>query len=306
MHGEIPDSIHNSADVSVVITTFEQTCFLSEAIRSVLAQTIRCREIIVIDDGSSDSPERVTDTFEEVRLIRQPNRGLSSARNAGLKAAKSRYVVFLDADDRLLPEALESNLSCFAAHPNSGLVYGAYYDIDEEGRRIRTLKLREIGDDPFLELLPGNMIGMHATVMYRRDCLLDVDGFDTRLKACEDFDIFLRIARHFRFACHATYVAEYRRHGSNMSNNAVLMISAALSALRKHKSTARTEPNLWLEYRRAKSSWKEHYAKKQAIQLHQAFVERKSLSRNLWEFAAMLKLMPIKQLRALSNELRGR
>ena len=158
----------------------------------MLAQSIRCGEIVVIDDGSTDAPDRVTRLYPAVRLIRQENQGLSSARNTGLRTVGGRYVVFLNADDRFLPEAIEKGLACLTAHADCGLAYGAYYDIDEEGRRIRTLELQRIRSNPFLELLPGNLIGMHATVIYRRECLLEVGGFDPELKACEDFDVFLR------------------------------------------------------------------------------------------------------------------
>src|SRR5580765_3123297 len=89
--------------VSVIITTYNQARFLADAVRSALAQTAPVSDVIVVDDGSTDDPARVVVGFPEVQLIRQANRGLASARNTGWHAARGHYVVFLDADDRLLP-----------------------------------------------------------------------------------------------------------------------------------------------------------------------------------------------------------
>src|SRR5579864_180357 len=90
-----------AGSVAVVITTYNHVVFLDEAIRSVLFQSVPAREIIVVDDGSTDHPETVVPRYSPVRLIRQENQGLSAARNTGLKAAVSDKIIFLDADDRL-------------------------------------------------------------------------------------------------------------------------------------------------------------------------------------------------------------
>src|SRR5215211_9350661 len=99
--------------VSVVIPCYNQAHFLGEAIESVLSQSYRNFEILVVDDGSTDNTSEVASRYERVRIVRQENRGLSGARNRGLREAKGEYVVFLDADDRLLPGALEASLGCF-------------------------------------------------------------------------------------------------------------------------------------------------------------------------------------------------
>src|SRR4051794_29900976 len=107
-------SSSDSATVAVIIPTFNHAHFLADAIGSVLAQTRAADEIIVVDDGSTDDPAAVVAEFREVRFIRQNNRGLSAARNTGLASCATRYVVFLDADDRLLPIALQAGLACIA------------------------------------------------------------------------------------------------------------------------------------------------------------------------------------------------
>src|SRR5271170_6765685 len=89
------------ATATVIITTYNQVHFLADAIDSVLAQTRPADEIVVVDDGSTDNPERVVAKYPDVHLIRQENRGVSSARNVGLRSCTNSHIVFLDADDRL-------------------------------------------------------------------------------------------------------------------------------------------------------------------------------------------------------------
>src|ERR687898_2245292 len=119
--------------VTVVIPCYNQAHFLGEAIESVLSQSYEHFEIIVVDDGSTDETSEVASRYEGVRLIRQENRGLAGARNRGLEEAKGEYVVFLDADDRLLPGALEAGLGCFEAHPECAFVFGNSRRIPEGG-----------------------------------------------------------------------------------------------------------------------------------------------------------------------------
>jgi glycosyltransferase involved in cell wall biosynthesis len=92
-----------AGSVAIVITTYNHASFLEAAIRSALEQSVPADQIIVVDDGSTDHPERVTDQFSAIRSIRQSNAGLSAARNTGWRAATTEFVVFLDADDRLMP-----------------------------------------------------------------------------------------------------------------------------------------------------------------------------------------------------------
>ncbi len=118
--------------VSIVITTYNDARFLAEAIESALGQTVSACEVIVVDDGSRDDPVPVVSRYPQVRLIRQCNQGLAAARNTGWRAARGAYVVFLDADDRLMPGALASNLRRFDERPECAFVYGSYSHIDFE------------------------------------------------------------------------------------------------------------------------------------------------------------------------------
>ncbi|PYX11479.1 MAG: hypothetical protein DMG84_23855 [Acidobacteria bacterium] len=105
-------SMPESGLVSVIIPCYNQAHFLHEAIESVLAQSYPNFEIIMVNDGSTDSTADVVRRYSPVRYVYQENAGLSSARNTGLKKSRGEYVVFLDADDRLLPEALQVGIDC--------------------------------------------------------------------------------------------------------------------------------------------------------------------------------------------------
>ena len=121
--GRDPEGV--SGLVTVVIPCYNQAHFLTEAIESVLSQSYPNFEVVVVDDGSTDDTSEVAGRYpQKVRLIRQENRGLSGARNTGIGHARGEYVVFLDADDRLLPEALEVGIEQLEAHPECAFVSG--------------------------------------------------------------------------------------------------------------------------------------------------------------------------------------
>ena len=166
-----PQGGHHSAGdaelVSVVIPCYNQARFLSEAIESVLAQSYKDFEIVVIDDGSTDDTSKVAARYPAVRCIRQDNQGLAAARNTGLRRSRGSYLVFLDADDRLLPEALEVGLGCFDAHPECAFVSGHYREISVDGSPLRPGKQPRLERENYVEILRGNYIITPAVVMYR-------------------------------------------------------------------------------------------------------------------------------------------
>ncbi|MBC7895526.1 MAG: glycosyltransferase family 2 protein, partial [Cytophagaceae bacterium] len=119
--------------VSIVIPCFNHARFVGEAIDSALHQAQASVEVVVVDDGSTDDSAAVAATRHGVRVIRQVNRGLSAARNVGLAAASGEYVVFLDADDRLLPHAVAAGLQALSTNASAAFAFGAYRFIDEAG-----------------------------------------------------------------------------------------------------------------------------------------------------------------------------
>jgi len=254
------DAYHAAAPlVSVVIPCYDQARFLPEAIESVQAQSYPHLELVVVDDGSHDNTSEVAARYPGVRLVRQENAGLSAARNTGLRHTNGAYLVFLDADDRLLPNALADGLAAFAEHPEAAFVAGRYRTIEAGGREISEFPMAELGKDPYETLLLGNIIAMHGAVMYQRLTLQAMGGFDPSLDACEDYDVYLRIAPRMPIATHDGLVAEYRRHGSAMSDDPHRMRRAALRVLSRQLSVIGGHDRLMQAYEAGRRYWLGHY-----------------------------------------------
>ncbi|MDE2561258.1 MAG: glycosyltransferase [Sphingomonadales bacterium] len=214
-------AVRNS--VTIIIVTRNYARFLGDAIESARNQSVAPDQIIVVDDGSVDNPMSVTSNYPDVTLLSLPHRGISAARNAGLAAALSRFVIYLDGDDVLCPNAIEAGLRSMAANPGAGFVYGAYTVVDRDLNNRSGPHLIRARARAYRHLLEQNMVSMHAAVLFDREKLEEVGGFDETVERCEDYDLFLRMARRFRVASHPDVVAQYRMHGDNMSQSVSLM-----------------------------------------------------------------------------------
>src|SRR5206468_3147814 len=201
-------------DVAIIIPCFGQARFLAGAIDSAVRQWTRPREVIVVDDGSTEDLSKVVCGFPGVQLIRQRNRGLAAARNTGLMAAAAKRIIFLDADDRLLPRAVGAGLARFRKNPAAAFVYGAFQEVRGT---IKTRAFSRVSHHT--DLVKCNWIGMIATVMFDRRILADEGGFDETLGMAEDWDAYLRLSRRFPFAAHPTTIARYVKHDANMSGD---------------------------------------------------------------------------------------
>jgi glycosyltransferase involved in cell wall biosynthesis len=241
--------------VAVVVNTYNDEAYLREALLSVFAQERPADEVIVVDDGSRVSPISITAEFASVVLLRKSNGGLASARNLGIHRARSRYITFLDADDRLEPNAIASGVACFAAAPEAAMVYGGHRRIHANGERAGSDHFQSLSEDPYCDLLLGNRIGMHGTVLYRREVLLQLGGFDEGLRRCEDYDLYLRIARNHRIASHPAIVAEYRWHGQNISRDTEQMLQAALKVHSRYRGQNEEQRKAWRKGRRNWMAW---------------------------------------------------
>jgi glycosyltransferase involved in cell wall biosynthesis len=244
--------------VSVVIPCYNHGKFLAEAIESVRTQTYGNYEIIVVDDGSSDNSSEVASRFGQVKYVRQQNAGLSAARNTGIDNSSGEYLVFLDADDWLFPDALENNLSHLAADPALAFVSGFHKKVDEWNYETDMDPLSVVSSDHYIHLLRGNYIGMHGAVMYRR-WAFDEIRFDTSLRACEDYDVYFKVARKYPVACHDKDIAAYRIHGNNMSSRIPFMLEHVLKVCNKQKALLRNDAER-AAYEEGLANWKDYYS----------------------------------------------
>ena len=189
--------------VSVILPTYNRAHVVSRAIRSVLEQTYEDFELIVVDDGSTDSTEEVVRSFDDrrIRYIRhKQNKGRSAARNTGIKIAKGEYIAFQDSDDEWLPEKLEEQMEVFkTSSPQVGVVYtGFYLFYDDKKIYIPSANVKTKDGNIYDELLKGNFVGTPAAVV-RAECLKKVGMFDESLHCLEDWELFIRISKEYIF-----------------------------------------------------------------------------------------------------------
>lgn len=233
--------MHTAPLVSVIIPYFNQARFLRSTIESVLQQTYRHFELVVVDDGSTDKPSEVTASYPGIKLIRQSNQGVSAARNTGFRESAGEFVVFLDADDLLLPEALRIGVDAFRAHPEAAFVYGYGRFIDASGNPLPSPRQLKVMRNHYDRLLKINYIWSVGAVMFRRTY---VDDFRLGVEGCADWDLYLRITRNNPVHCHHQTIYLYRRHGLNLSNQGELMVRATLAVFRDQLEAVRGNKKL--------------------------------------------------------------
>ncbi|MFN3683196.1 MAG: glycosyltransferase [Fimbriimonadaceae bacterium] len=202
---------------SVIIPCYNQAHFLSEALDSVLAQSLD-PQVIVVDDGSTDCTSEVAESYgRRIVLVRQANSGLPAARNAGILQADGDYLVFLDSDDALRPDYLSRAATLLSREPEIDVLHVRADVVDMGGRIVASFGGADLGTDPFGRLLEGND-GPPNTWIVRRSLLARTGLFDPSLRSCEDWDLWLRCALvGARFQTDETIVAVYRDVPGSMS-----------------------------------------------------------------------------------------
>lgn len=215
--------------ISVIIPCYNYGQYLPEAVQSVMMQASDSLavEAIVVDDGSTDdtpsvAQQLVASTADTVRYIRQENQGLSGARNTGIRAARGDYLVFLDADDLLCENVLQSHLDTFAAQPELdasvcfSLQTRMHPDSQDEKKKAWLWPLKAAHLD--MHLCHSNIAPIHC-FMLRTQAARDVGYFDTGLNACEDQDYWLRMAAAGKhFATNPKGMVIYRQHTDSLSH----------------------------------------------------------------------------------------
>ncbi|GAB4458411.1 MAG: hypothetical protein Kow0070_12010 [Anaerolineales bacterium] len=221
--------------VSVIIPNYNHARFLGGAIRSVLEQTYRPVEVIVVDDGSTDNSGEVAAAFgDQIRYIYQTNAGLSAARNTGLRAAKGELIGVLDADDMYEPNFLETLVTALQADPQADGVYCGYQFVDEANNPLPQIENRPVSPaDLYPALLDGNFF-VPESVFLRRRVYDAVGFFDESLRACEDWDVWLRAAKQFRLIHSPHILTRHRVLAGSMSTDPLRMLTARLAVLKKH------------------------------------------------------------------------
>jgi tetratricopeptide (TPR) repeat protein len=232
--------------VSVIIPNYNHERYVSDAIQSVLQQTYRNVEIIVVDDGSTDGSRAVIAGFgDQVRYIWQENRGLSAARNTGIAVAAGAYIGLLDADDRVEPDYLQHLVAILAANPDTAAVYCGYRFVDQVNRPLPQIEVRPLPVDAvYNALLYGNFLVPEA-MLVRRSCYTRVGPFDETLRACEDWDMWLRIAQNHPVLATDKILTRHRVLPESMSSDPVRMRTNRFAVLHKHFGPEQSNQQAW-------------------------------------------------------------
>jgi len=217
--------------VSVIILTYESVKFVREAIESVLAQTYRDYEVIVVDGGSTDGTREVLNSYgNRIQAINQNGKGISNARNVGLLTSKGEYITFVDSDDLWLPNKLEVQVKFLdEKQPVLGLIYSdAFFFPEKNISKFMDIKFRnkrafQIGKPRRGKVLrelfkTGNFIPA-STVMVRKLCFERVGLFDESLAVSEDIDMWMRIAESFEIDYHDAVLAKIRLHAGSVCHD---------------------------------------------------------------------------------------
>lgn len=222
--------------VSVILPTYNREYMVDEAIQSVLDQTFEYFELIIVDDGSSDSTRHIVASYldSRIRYIYQNNAGLAATRNNGIQHAQGKYIAFLDDDDLFLPNKLALQVSFLEQNTRIGWVSGGYYVTDLHNRVLAERQpWRNYPDLTSKTWLFACMTTPHA-VLIRREWLMQVGGFDSQMHYGEDWDLWLRLAYA---GCPMTWVEHpvccYRMHKTNLTREGVKFKLGFLRMLEK-------------------------------------------------------------------------
>lgn len=247
--------------VSVVIPNYNHGRFVGDAIRSVLNQIYQSFEIIVVDDGSTDNSREVVAQFgNRVQYIWQQNKGLPGARNKGLLAACGKYIAFLDSDDCWLPAFLQTTLERLEADLSLGAVHTGFFFMDSVGGLLPQVGTYVVPDDQMYDRLLDGEFFMPSSVVVRRTCFEKVGLFDETLRFSEDWDMWLRVAREFRFAGIPEPLLKYRIHGNNMTSNPEKNLRYQGMVIAKHFGLLDGLPETWPRERQRAAAWMYRFA----------------------------------------------
>ncbi|HEX7190041.1 MAG TPA: glycosyltransferase [Thermoanaerobaculia bacterium] len=227
--------------VSVIIPAYNYGRYIAEAIDSALAQTLPPVEVIVVDDGSTDTTAEVLARYgDRIQVVRQTNQGVAAARNRGIRMAQGEYIAFLDADDIWKPRKLELQIARFEADPSLGLVRCDIEAFDASGRIETRVQQEEGYVASALLRFEAGINPAASTIVVPKWVAEEIGGFDVRLPPSEDWDFCYRVATRYPFGHVAEALVCYRLHGCGIHLNTARMENSMLLAF--EKAFASTDP----------------------------------------------------------------
>lgn len=226
--------------ISVIIPAFNSEKTIGETIESVLNQTWKNLELIVINDGSQDSTLDVINSIKDSRLkvFSYPNAGVAASRNRGISQVKGEFISFLDADDLWTTDKLESQLKALQENPQAAVAYSWSDHIDQNNQFIRGGPRYTINGDVYAELLKSNFLANGSNILVRAQALSEVGGFNKAFTPAEDWDMFLRLASRYHFVAVPSPQVLYRITPTSASSNVFKMEAVCLQIIEQQYSQA--------------------------------------------------------------------
>jgi glycosyltransferase involved in cell wall biosynthesis len=269
--------------VTAIIPSYNRANYLPLAVDSILAQSYPVLEIIIVDDGSTDNTPEVAKSFDDkVRFYERGHQGVSAARNTGLELAQGDVVAWCDADDEWEPDFLSSVMPLLETDPGLAGVYTGFAHIDQAGNRLPHIGVKTVPPSELFSALIENDFVLTPTLVVRRKCFETVGGFDTDFQICEDYDMWLRLAKQFLIAGLPTPLVRVRVHGGNTIGNQDALLHYRLLLIQKHFGPPEGDPAIWIEDKRRAYAYAYAYASAVSFQSGEAeqgwqFIEKASL-----------------------------
>ncbi|MDA3883769.1 MAG: glycosyltransferase [Bacteroidales bacterium] len=204
--------------ITVYITNYNYGQYIREAITGLLNQTFQNFEVIIIDDGSTDNSKEIIEEYashEKIQIIYQQNKGLNVTNNVAIKASKGKYIMRLDADDFLTPDALEVMSTKLESDENLGLVFPDYYMVDKEGNILNIEQRHSFNDEVSLFDQPAH----GACTMIRTDFLKNLGGYDEQYTCQDGYELWIKFVTKYKVANVNKPLFYYRQHGKNLTSN---------------------------------------------------------------------------------------
>jgi glycosyltransferase involved in cell wall biosynthesis len=269
MGGQMSCDLFTSPLVSIIIPCYNCEQFVGEAIESALAQSYSPIEVLVVDDGSTDSSRKRIMQYPAC-LLENHHQGVSAARNRGIQESRGEFLLFLDSDDRLMPHAVASGLATLIPHPDCAMAVGAHNLITDNGQVIRTRHKLSRVDDAYQRLLRSNFIECTSSVLFRRSMFPVDSGFMRGVEGAEDYELYLRIARKHSVRCIGAVVSEYRLHAMNASRNSERMLVHTLKVLDLQKPFLKPKRAYTFAYCFGWWSWRRKYGRQLTMDVARA------------------------------------
>lgn len=219
----------NTAIVSVIIPAYNAEAFIERTLNSVISQTYKNLEVLVIDDGSQDRTAEIVQAIAQkdcrVKLLQQANSGVAAARNLGIKHSQGEFIAPIDADDIWYPQNIDKQVQyMLEAGESVGLVYSWSVDIDEQDAPTGNFRASNIEGKVYKTLVCHNFLGNASASLIRRSCFEKLGGYNCQLReqnaqGCEDWELYLRIAEHYQFGVVREFLIGYRKILGSMSRD---------------------------------------------------------------------------------------